>query len=451
MLGQAEDKQMGGRGRRAMLSSVLVIATVLHIRSVVGDSRSEVVDIQPCSVATGVVSRSLSITYSLNGNFSLCPDPSYQALRVSTWSSGHEGDLDYPLVFVTRQGRAVDSWTIPFQPPDFTIGFDRVNRTLCYNNMTSVNNSLAYVDVFTSFGENISFNIVFDTVPNYTLQKDTWYPFQVGASTPQVHVFRFPDGVRTVTVQAKASSSRCAILSVQNVSCPINDLLEEIKSKGHHQTMSTDGFVTISRDIFKDSSFFVVLITTNYSECHSNDYVTLSPLYVNGTILGFNQRIDVIIRPLQSAPVLPILFPLLLFGVLYAITLVFIAVECLLKCRWSPPCKWEYMRKTNVGQDEDGERLVPTDRTRTSLNSGGDNSNGDTAVEDSLQLHVMEKAEKDLRLSHLCETQLKTLQSHYSVYSWNTVTVGIFYGLPAFQLVLSQQLVITPGVQVRRG
>ena len=52
----------------------------------------------------------------------------------------------------------------------FTIGFDRVNRTLCYNNMTSVNNSLAYVDVFTSFGENISFNIVFDTVPNYTLQ-----------------------------------------------------------------------------------------------------------------------------------------------------------------------------------------------------------------------------------------------------------------------------------------
>jgi hypothetical protein len=63
--------------------------------------------------------------------------------------------------------------------------------------------------------------------------------------------------------------------------------------------------------------------------------------------------------------------------------------------------------------------------------------------EDSLQLHVMEKAEKDLRLSHLCETQLKTLQSHYSVYSWNTVTVGIFYGLPAFQLVLSQQLLAT--------
>ena len=52
----------------------------------------------------------------------------------------------------------------------FTIDFDRVNRTLCYNNMTSVNNSLAYVDVFTNFGENVSFNVVFDPVPNYTLQ-----------------------------------------------------------------------------------------------------------------------------------------------------------------------------------------------------------------------------------------------------------------------------------------
>ena len=52
----------------------------------------------------------------------------------------------------------------------FTIDFDGVNRTLCYNNMTSVSNSLAYVDVFTSFGENVSFNIVFDPVPNYTLQ-----------------------------------------------------------------------------------------------------------------------------------------------------------------------------------------------------------------------------------------------------------------------------------------
>ena len=36
-------------------------------------------------------------------------------------------------------------------------------------------------------------------------------------------MFEFPDGVETVTVQAEASSSRCAILSVQNVSVSRND------------------------------------------------------------------------------------------------------------------------------------------------------------------------------------------------------------------------------------
>ena len=80
-----------------MLFSALVIATVLHIRSVVGDSKSGVVDIQPCSVATGVVSRSLSIAYSLNGNFSLCPDQSYQ-VRWATSKQSHGNPSHVQLV-----------------------------------------------------------------------------------------------------------------------------------------------------------------------------------------------------------------------------------------------------------------------------------------------------------------------------------------------------------------
>ena len=39
-----------------------------------------------------------------------------QALRVATWS--HEANGSFPLVFVTRQGKAVNSWTVPFVPPE---------------------------------------------------------------------------------------------------------------------------------------------------------------------------------------------------------------------------------------------------------------------------------------------------------------------------------------------
>lgn len=54
----------------------------------------------------------------------------------------------------------------------FSIGFGRVNRSLCYlyNGTETDNRNLAYVDVFTSLEENVSFNIVFDPVPNYSLQ-----------------------------------------------------------------------------------------------------------------------------------------------------------------------------------------------------------------------------------------------------------------------------------------
>jgi hypothetical protein len=144
-----------------------------------------------------------------------------QALRVSTLSS--EANGSFPLVFVTRQGKAVDSWTIPFRPPDFSIDFDRVNRTLCQQDTSAdVDDVLAYIDVFTSFSENVTFSIVFEPVGNYTFRNDTWYSIVVGASTPQVHFFEFPDGVDTVTVEAEASNKRCAILSVQNVTVSIH-------------------------------------------------------------------------------------------------------------------------------------------------------------------------------------------------------------------------------------
>ena len=57
----------------------------------------------------------------------------------------------------------------------FSLGFDRVNRTLCYNNMTGADSRLAYVDVFTSFRESVSFNIVFDPVFNYAFQYECLY------------------------------------------------------------------------------------------------------------------------------------------------------------------------------------------------------------------------------------------------------------------------------------
>ena len=53
---------------------------------------------------------------------------------MSTWSS--EADSDFPLVFVTRRGSAVDFWTIPFTPPELA---NESSNCLFINNAFSEN------------------------------------------------------------------------------------------------------------------------------------------------------------------------------------------------------------------------------------------------------------------------------------------------------------------------
>ena len=62
-----------------MRSCVLAVAVALAVGGV---AATEVVEVQPCSVQSGVVSSNVSITFSLTGNFSLCDgNTSYQVSR----------------------------------------------------------------------------------------------------------------------------------------------------------------------------------------------------------------------------------------------------------------------------------------------------------------------------------------------------------------------------------
>eukprot|EP00731_Ephydatia_muelleri_P011997 Em0006g891a len=60
-------------------------------------------------------------------------------------------------------------------------------------------------------------------------------------------------------------------------------------------------------------------------------------------------------------------------------------------------------------------------------------------------LSAIYKPDSKLRIPSMSKCNFYQLDSQYNVYAWNTITVGIFYALPAFQLVISQQLVDTSG------
>ena len=66
-----------------------------------------------------------------------------------------------------------------------------------------------------------------------------------------------------------------------------------------------------------------------------------------------------------------------------------------------------------------------------------DDNDGDEHLN---SLSAIYKPDSGLRIPSMSKCNFYQLDSQYNVYAWNTITVGIFYALPAFQLVISEQL-----------
>ena len=84
----------------------------------------------------------------------------------------------------------------------------------------------------------------------------------------------------------------CVYHPIHTIQCPVNDLLENAKSKGIYQTMNTSAFITIEvtsqycmelsahntlpanrcvtqAESVNDGEFLIVLVSTDYSICYS--------------------------------------------------------------------------------------------------------------------------------------------------------------------------------------
>eukprot|EP00731_Ephydatia_muelleri_P038061 Em0644g2a len=167
---------------------------------------------------------------------------------------------------------------------------------------------------------------------------------------------------------------------------------------GLESESKTCAFISVqntSRDELEDASFFLVLIGANSSLCHTqkSDIETWA---VKGVYES--KYVNITVYPLRSASefIPAILAPIW-------VCLATLVVTLLVFCNCMP--KW----------------------------LGNHCSSGNQLPDSKLRIPSMSKC------------NFYQLDSQYNVYAWNTITVGIFYALPAFQLVISQQLVDTSG------
>jgi len=165
-------------------------------------------------------------------------------LRVH--SSSNENDKDHPLLVVVKQEKGILSWQIPFFiKREDARRYDRynsVNRTLCpiENHPEKLLGSVqtdVYITVSTSSTKNVSFTI---RLYKQEIFQITDFNTSVSAmASPSAPIF-FQVNLKeeeAALVKFESKDGICAILSVQNVTCPVFDLDRNVKFEGLYQTV----------------------------------------------------------------------------------------------------------------------------------------------------------------------------------------------------------------------
>ena len=69
----------------------------------------------------------------------------------------------------------------------------------------------------------------------------------VTPSTPYFYLYEFQsEEVNSILLHVTSDDDTCMIVSIQNVSCPIFDLEENVQYRGHFQTITRQGGLTLT-------------------------------------------------------------------------------------------------------------------------------------------------------------------------------------------------------------
>ena len=71
-----------------------------------------------------------------------------------------------------------------------------------------------------------------------------------------------------VLIKFESNDEVCAIVSVQNITCPVFDLDQNVQYEGFYQTVSTKAGITFTQDQFPLGIFLVVIVKPDDTSCH---------------------------------------------------------------------------------------------------------------------------------------------------------------------------------------
>ncbi|KRT79420.1 hypothetical protein AMK59_6967 [Oryctes borbonicus] len=247
------------------------------------------------STITLTVNKSLEyIIDYYNGNHSIkVANP----LRVYVESNSSLNSA--PIIVVVRQKQVVLSWELPLivngNSQKQALEYRKTEQTLCYagqkgevnykqlyyansrNQTETVPIQPPYVSISTLSDTNITATVKLGVEEIFYILPNKFHSVTVSPSTPRFYYYGFPqdiskvDNYDMVTVRVHSDSDVCMVVSIQNYSCPVLDLNDDVTFKGIWQTVSREGGLTVGREYFQNGFFIVFVVKGDDYDCSNNE------------------------------------------------------------------------------------------------------------------------------------------------------------------------------------
>jgi len=405
------------------------------------------------------------------------------AVRISV--SAANASKDFPVLFVIKQQKSVMSWQIPLIVLK-SFSYQNVSRTLCPLREEYNKSEELIIDVSTMSLKSVNFTL--EANFDYILLKTEINSTQVSPAKPRYFLYEFPEDIDSVVVIAESDDRICSVMSVQDTTCPVYDLLDSIEFIGFRQSVTKRGAITIQKSKFKSGSFFVVLVVKpNDYDCSLIDTIQPYPPstpYEGKVVWDRVKTYNISVEPAISKSEFlgATLGALFLFVFIYVVAFTVgviyhyrnrnnslvteIGGENLTETRGLlesdnhvrnyssfPTGHGSNPGPSNAHDDGTGGEECERGDMPPRRRSGGSSSSSEVSLDDEAvndvdflqdanQHRDVVRTKASVCVADLSRKPEKVLNKKYNLYIWNLVTLAIFYGLPVIQLVITYQTVV---------
>ncbi|CAG9576884.1 unnamed protein product [Danaus chrysippus] len=372
------------------------------------------------------------------------PELSVYPTRVYV-SSNESLTLEYPVFVTAAQQKGVSSWELPLivSTSHATLHFDEMARTLCPHdsgpNITS--QSRPTVTLSTSSPKNLSVSIELRRVHDFYLEVNKEVNFSVTPSTPNYYYFSFDRDPlnlthgqhsmhfprfnytipKSVLLMIDSEDDVCAVVSIQNNSCPVFDNEEDVQYQGYHFTMTTRGGITVTQSMFPRGFYVVFIVKESDEEC---------------TGVADNVHADKRLKTFRLLAVPSVSYSDYVTGALSALALV-ILVALLAPVATALSC-----RNNEVLIIEDPTPSGSRTDTNVSETAPIFSKSDDSDLESEPEAEVEASLPVPLTLAGLSRAKPVAHDRRSNRYFWSALTVAVVYALPVVQLLITYQRLI---------